>query len=90
MDPAKGFKFPSFDEVIPKSRCSDPCEAGHQKIEHSVCCWVCTKCGPNQRLNQTGHCENCTKGWWPTADFELVEQCLIFQSAFEGCPEVSA
>ena len=79
VNEAKGFRFP-FKENIPKSRCSEPCSLGHQKIEHSVCCWACTPCRPNQRLNETGNCENCTAGWWPTSDFELVPHHLFIKA----------
>ncbi|ESO83929.1 hypothetical protein LOTGIDRAFT_71752, partial [Lottia gigantea] len=66
---------------LPKSTCSDPCEAGYQQVvTQPHCCWYCQKCRDNERTvmrEGLAKCDICPKqGNYTWPDEETKESCV--------------
>ena len=61
--------------VIPRSRCSEPCKEGEIKKSGAGdhCCWICTKCNAWEYIKDEKTCEKCEPGFWP---FENKTGCF--------------
>ena len=48
-------------DLVPTSRCSEPCGIGEIKITQSTsetCCWICQQCKPYEYVSKS-KCEDC-------------------------------
>lgn len=80
-------------DLIPESRCSQPCQ--HGEVKHvgesgDTCCWICIMCDDWEYVKDEFTCEDCGEGRWPFEDkkscFDLPEQYMRWRTVFAIVP----
>ncbi|XP_070576674.1 metabotropic glutamate receptor 3-like [Ptychodera flava] len=62
--------FAEYDDLVPTSVCSQPCQPGHFLIPgSSPCCWECFRCDEDEISYNGSRCQKCPMLMWPNDNF---------------------